>query len=131
MAGEITAGSRATSPGIRIHAERSWDCDAFAVRAIDGDEREILVGAYRLTVGSGVVGALIHAKECGVDVRLLADREAPCGRASGVDPLATAGVLGFVSRHCKSSYGDDRNVFGGPVTLSAARRQCRLAQAEK
>jgi hypothetical protein len=29
------------------------DCAGFAVRAIDNAEREILVSAYRLTVGSG------------------------------------------------------------------------------
>jgi hypothetical protein len=32
------------------------DCAAFVVRAIDNAERQILVSAYRLTVGSGVVG---------------------------------------------------------------------------
>ena len=68
------------------------DCDAFAVRAIDGAGREILVSAYRLTVGSGVVGALIRAKEHGADVQVVADREAPCGRGSGIDPLAAVGV---------------------------------------
>jgi phosphatidylserine/phosphatidylglycerophosphate/cardiolipin synthase-like enzyme len=60
------------------------DCDAFAVRAIDGAEREILVSAYRLTVGSGVVGALIRAKERGTDVQVVADREAPCGGRAGL-----------------------------------------------
>jgi phosphatidylserine/phosphatidylglycerophosphate/cardiolipin synthase-like enzyme len=51
-------------------------------------EREILVSAYRLTVGSDVVGALIRAKERGVDVRLIADRGRRAGgRASGIDPL--------------------------------------------
>jgi hypothetical protein len=33
------------------------DCAAFAVRAIDNAEREILVGAYGLTTGSGIVEA--------------------------------------------------------------------------
>ena len=33
------------------------DCAAFAVRAIDDAEREILVGAYGLTTGSGIVEA--------------------------------------------------------------------------
>jgi phosphatidylserine/phosphatidylglycerophosphate/cardiolipin synthase-like enzyme len=64
----------------------------FAVDAIEGAEREILVSAYRLTVGSGVVGALIRAKERRADVQVIADRAAPCGRASGIEPLAAAGV---------------------------------------
>ena len=67
------------------------NCAGFAERAIEGAEREILVSAYRLTVGSGLVGALIRAKERGVDVRVIADRGAPCGRASGIEPLAAAG----------------------------------------
>jgi hypothetical protein len=43
-------------------------------------------------VGSGIVGTLIRAKERGVDVRLIADRSTPCGRGSGIEPLAAAGV---------------------------------------
>jgi phosphatidylserine/phosphatidylglycerophosphate/cardiolipin synthase-like enzyme len=50
------------------------DCAAFAVRAIDNAEREILVGAYGLTKGSGIVEALVRAKGRGVDVRLIATR---------------------------------------------------------
>src|SRR6266446_9496763 len=34
-------------------AVREEDCAVFAVRAIDNAESEILVGAYRLTTGSG------------------------------------------------------------------------------
>jgi hypothetical protein len=36
------------------------DCAAFAVRAIDNAEREILVGAYGQTTGSGIVEALVR-----------------------------------------------------------------------
>jgi phosphatidylserine/phosphatidylglycerophosphate/cardiolipin synthase-like enzyme len=56
------------------------DCAAFAARAIDNAEREILVGAYGLTTGSGIVGALVRAKERGVDVRLIADKSTACER---------------------------------------------------
>ena len=42
------------------------DCAAFAVRAIDNAEREILVGAYGLTTGSGIVEALVRAKGRGL-----------------------------------------------------------------
>ena len=67
--------------GLRLdrHGDRGLfapeeDCAAFAVRAIDNADREILVAAYRLTVGSGIVGALIRANERGVDVRVIAAR---------------------------------------------------------
>jgi hypothetical protein len=47
------------------------DCTAFAVRAIDNAESEILVSAYGLTTGSGIgEEALVRAKGRGVDVRL-------------------------------------------------------------
>jgi phosphatidylserine/phosphatidylglycerophosphate/cardiolipin synthase-like enzyme len=68
------------------------DCGAFAIRAIDRARHEILVGAYNLTTGSGIVEALLGAKGRGVDVRLVADRTAPCQRNSGIDPLARAGI---------------------------------------
>jgi phosphatidylserine/phosphatidylglycerophosphate/cardiolipin synthase-like enzyme len=68
------------------------DCAAFAVRAIDNAESEILVSAYGLTTGSGIVEALVRAKRRGVDVRLIADKTTPCGRSSGIEPLVAAGV---------------------------------------
>ena len=68
------------------------DCAAFAIRAIDRARHEILVGAYNLTTGSGIVEALLGAKQRGVDVRLVVDRTTPCQRNSGIDPLARAGI---------------------------------------
>ena len=62
------------------------------MRAIGNAEREILVSAYGLTTGSGIVEALARAKERGVDVRLIADRTTPCGRNSGIPTLRDAGV---------------------------------------
>jgi phosphatidylserine/phosphatidylglycerophosphate/cardiolipin synthase-like enzyme len=64
------------------------DCAAVAVRAINNAEREILIGVYGLTTGSGIVEALVGAKERGVDVRLIADKTTPCERESGIEPLA-------------------------------------------
>jgi phosphatidylserine/phosphatidylglycerophosphate/cardiolipin synthase-like enzyme len=93
------------------------DCDAFAVRTIDGAAREILVSVYRLTVGSGVVGALIRAKERGVNVRVVADREAPCGRASGIDPLAAAGVPVRIDDRARMAHAKTM-VVDGAVTLT-------------
>ena len=68
------------------------DCTGFAVRAIDNAEREILVAAYGLMTGSGIVEALVRAKDRGVNVRRIADNTTPCEGASGIDPLAAAGV---------------------------------------
>jgi hypothetical protein len=44
--------------------------------------------AYGLTTGSGIVEALVRAKERGVDVRLIATT--PCERGSGIEHLAAA-----------------------------------------
>jgi phosphatidylserine/phosphatidylglycerophosphate/cardiolipin synthase-like enzyme len=104
------------------------DCDAFAVRAIDGAEREILVSAYRLTVGSGIVGALIRAKEREVDVRVLADREAPCGRASGIDPLVAAGVPIWIDDRARIAHAKTM-VIDGAVTLQGSYNWTRGAAA--
>jgi phosphatidylserine/phosphatidylglycerophosphate/cardiolipin synthase-like enzyme len=82
----------AASAAIAVCFSPEQDCAAFAIRAIDNAEREILVSAYGLTVGSGIVEALARGKRRGVDVRLIADRTTPCGRNSGVPLLADAGV---------------------------------------
>jgi hypothetical protein len=56
----LPAGSISTDAAIAVCFAPEEDCAAFAVRAIDNAEREILVSAHRLTVGSGVLGALIR-----------------------------------------------------------------------
>jgi phosphatidylserine/phosphatidylglycerophosphate/cardiolipin synthase-like enzyme len=80
------------------------DCAGFAVRAIDRAQRQILVGAYNLTTGSGIVEALLGAKQRGVDVRLVADRTTPCQRNSGIDPLARAGVPIWIDRSARIAH---------------------------
>lgn len=84
--------SISTGAAVAVCFSPEEDCAAFAFRAIDNAESEILVSAYGLTTGSGIVETLVRAKERGVDVRLIADKTTPCGRASGVEPLAAAGV---------------------------------------
>ena len=102
----------------------------FANRAIDNAEREILVGAYGLTTGSGVVEALIRAKERGIDVRLIADKTTPCERKSGVEALATAGVPIWIDDRSRIAHAKTM-VIDGAVTLTgsyngpAVRRQTR------
>jgi phosphatidylserine/phosphatidylglycerophosphate/cardiolipin synthase-like enzyme len=89
------------------------NCSALAADAIDGAEREILVGAYSLTVGSGIGEALVRAAKRGVDVRLIADMTTPCDRNAGVDMLARAGASVWIDRgvriaHAKTMVIDGR-----------------------
>ena len=63
----VPVSSVASGAAIAVCFAPEEDCAAFAVRAIDNAEREILVGAYGLTTGSGIVEASVRAKERGVD----------------------------------------------------------------
>jgi phosphatidylserine/phosphatidylglycerophosphate/cardiolipin synthase-like enzyme len=104
------------------------DCAAFAVRAIDNAEREILVGAYGLTTGSGIVEALVRAKERGVDVKLIADKTAPCGYTSGIEPLAVAGVPIWIDDQARIAHAKTM-VIDGAVTLTGSMNWTRGAAA--
>jgi phosphatidylserine/phosphatidylglycerophosphate/cardiolipin synthase-like enzyme len=63
----VPVASVTSGAAIAVCFSPEEDCAAFAVRAINNAEREILVGAYGLTTGSGIVEALIRAKGRGVD----------------------------------------------------------------
>jgi hypothetical protein len=63
-----SAASLSTGAAISVCFAPEEDCAAVAVRAVNNAGREILVSAYGLTVGSGIVGALISARERGVEV---------------------------------------------------------------
>src|SRR5262249_38946864 len=94
------------------------DCASSAIRAIDRAKREILVSAYGLTTGSGIVEALARAEGRGVDVRLIADKTTPCGRNSGVSMVAAAGVPIWIDdqariAHEKAMVIDDAVVLTG------------------
>jgi phosphatidylserine/phosphatidylglycerophosphate/cardiolipin synthase-like enzyme len=115
----LPVASVSTDAAIAVCFAPEEDCAAFAVRAIDNAEREILVSAYRLTVGSGVVGALIQAKERGVDVRVIADRTAPCGRASGIDPLAAAGVPIWIGDQARIAHAKAMVIDGDPTLMGS------------
>ena len=101
------------------------DCAAFAVRAINNAEREILVGAYGLTTGSGIVKALVRAKERGVDVRLIADKTTPCQRESGIEPLVSAGVPIWIDAQARIA----TMVIDSAVTLTGSMNWTRGAAA--
>jgi phosphatidylserine/phosphatidylglycerophosphate/cardiolipin synthase-like enzyme len=102
------------------------DCSAFAVRAINNADREILVGAYGLTTGSGIVEALVRAKERGVDVRLIADKTTPCERASGIEPLAGAGVPIWIDAQARIAHAKTM-VIDGAVMLTGSMNWTRGA----
>jgi phosphatidylserine/phosphatidylglycerophosphate/cardiolipin synthase-like enzyme len=74
------------------------------------------------------VGALIRAKERGVDVRLLADREAPCGRASGIEPLKAAGVPVWIDYRARIAHAKTVAVDAA-VTLQGSYNWTRGAAA--
>ena len=86
----LPVASLGTGAAVAVCFSPEEDCASFAVDAIDGAETQILVNAYGLTTSSRTVGALVRAKQRGVDVRLIADRTTPCGHNSGIDPLARA-----------------------------------------
>jgi phosphatidylserine/phosphatidylglycerophosphate/cardiolipin synthase-like enzyme len=88
----LPASSVASGAAIAVCFTPEEDCAAFAVRAINNAERQILIGAYGLTTGSGIVEALARTKDRGVDVRLIADKTPPCERESGIEPLARGGA---------------------------------------
>ena len=109
------------------------DCAAFAIRVINLAQRQILVGAYNLTTGSGIVEALLGAKQRGVDVRLVADKTTPCQRNSGIDLLARAGVPIWIDQaariaHVKTMVIDSTYTLMGPYnwTAGAARNSENL-----
>ena len=104
------------------------DCAAFAVRAIDRARQEILVGAYSLTTGAGIVEALLRAHQRGVEVKLIADKRTPCGRNSGIDPLASAGVPVWIDNSARIAHTKTM-VIDGAVTLNGSYNWTRGAAA--
>lgn len=104
------------------------DCAAFVAQAIDGARHQILVSAYNLTTGAGIVEALLRARARGVDVRLIADKRTPCERNTGIEPLAAAGTPIWIDRtvpiaHAKTMVLDTALTLMGSYnwTRSAAR----------
>jgi phosphatidylserine/phosphatidylglycerophosphate/cardiolipin synthase-like enzyme len=115
----LSASSVASGVAIAVCFAPEEDCAAFAVRAIDNADRDILVGAYGLTTGSGIVEALVRAKERGVDVRLIADKSTPCERASGIEPLVAPGVPVWIDVEVRIAHAKTM-VIDGAVTLTGS-----------
>lgn len=128
MAAAASCSAAAPSATIEICFAPESDCAAFAVRAIEGARREILVGAYGLTTGSGIVEALLRAHQRGVEVKLIADKTTPCGRNSGVDPLASAGVPIWIDHKARIAHVKTM-VIDGTLTLNGSYNWTRGAAA--
>jgi phosphatidylserine/phosphatidylglycerophosphate/cardiolipin synthase-like enzyme len=67
---------------------------------------------------------LIRAHDRGVDVRLVADRSAPCERKEGIDPVAAAGIPVWIDArariaHEKALIIDRRVTIMGSYNFSA------------
>src|SRR5246127_2517584 len=124
----LPASSLASGAAIAVCFSPEENCADFADRAIDNAEREILVGAYGLTTGSGVVEALIRAKQRGIDVRLIADKTTPCERNSAVGVLAAAGVPIWIDDRSRIAHAKTM-VIDGAVTLTGAYNWARGAAA--
>jgi len=124
----LPASSLASGAAIAVCFAPEENCVAFADRAIGNAEREILVGAYGLTAGSGIVEALIRAKERGIDVRLIADKTTPCERNSGVGLLAAAGVPIWIDDQARIAHTKTM-VIDGAVTLTGSYNWTRGAAA--
>jgi phosphatidylserine/phosphatidylglycerophosphate/cardiolipin synthase-like enzyme len=122
----LPATSVASRAAIAVCLTPEEDCAAFAVRAINNGEREILVGAYALTTGSGIVEALVRANERGVDVRLIADKTTSCERESGIEPLAAAGVPICIDAHARIAHAKTM-VIDSAVTLTGSMNWTRGA----
>jgi phosphatidylserine/phosphatidylglycerophosphate/cardiolipin synthase-like enzyme len=123
-----TAMAAAPSATIETCFAPESDCAAFAVQAIDRAQREILVGAYGLTTGAGIVEALLRAQRRGVEVKLIADKTTPCGRNSGIDPLASAGVSVWIDHSARIAHAKTM-VIDSTVTLSGSYNWTRSAAA--
>lgn len=130
LAAQCAAPADSAAPAATIETcfAPESDCAIFAVRAIDRAEHEILVGAYGLTTGAGIVEALLRARQRGVDVKLIADKTTPCGRNSGIDPLASAGVPVWIDHRARIAHAKTM-VIDGAITLNGSYNWTRGAAA--
>ena len=124
----LPASSVTSGAAIAVCFSPEEDCSTFTIRVIDNAERQILVDAYGLTTGSGIAEALLRAEERGVDVQLIADKTTLCERASGIEPLAAAGVPIWIDRDVRVAHAKTM-VIDGAVTLTGSMSWTRGAAA--
>jgi phosphatidylserine/phosphatidylglycerophosphate/cardiolipin synthase-like enzyme len=102
------------------------DCAAIVAEAIDRAQQRVLVSAYNLTIGAGIVEALVRARTRGVDVELIADKRTPCERNTGIDALAAAGAPIWIDRTVPIAHAKTI-VIDGAVTLMGSYNWTRAA----
>jgi phosphatidylserine/phosphatidylglycerophosphate/cardiolipin synthase-like enzyme len=126
--GSAVLPAAATVPGatVAVCFAPEEDCAAFVVGTIDRARRQILVSAYNLTTGSGIVEALVRARERGVDVRLIADKRTPCERNPGIDALAQAGTPIWIDNEVPIAHAKVM-VIDGNLTLMGSYNWTRNA----
>ena len=100
------------------------DCGAFAVAAIDGAQRSLLVQAYNFTEPR-IIAAIVAAHRRGVDVAVIVDKITARQRGEGVDAVAAAGIPTFVDRgpriaHNKVMVIDGETVLTGSFNWSVS-----------
>jgi len=126
--GSAALPAAATVPGatVAVCFAPEEDCAAVAVGAIDRARHQILVSAYNLTTGSGIVEALVRARVRGVDVRLIADKRTPCERNDGIDVLAQAGTPIWIDHRVPIAHAKTM-VIDGALTLMGSYNWTRNA----
>ena len=129
LAGLLSPSAEARSPVVTpisvcfIPAEQ--DCFTQIVAAIDAARREIRVQAYGFTAPD-VIGALVEAKQRGVDVQIVLDKSDERQRSdSGAIAMARVGVPVWIDRraaiaHNKVIIIDDHLVISGSANYTRA-----------
>jgi phospholipase D len=102
------------------------DCARLVIAAVERARHQILVTAYNLTSGAGIVEALVRARARGVDVRLIADKRTPCERNTGIAALADAGTPIWIDRTVPIAHAKTM-VIDGTVTLMGSYNWTRNA----
>ncbi|MBV8739073.1 MAG: hypothetical protein JO007_17825, partial [Alphaproteobacteria bacterium] len=116
--------SASVTAAISICFAPAQDCAGLVVAAIEHARHQILVNAYNLTTGAGIVEALVRARARGVDVQLIADKRTPCERNTGITALADVGTPIWIDRvvpiaHAKGFSKNNLNTEGISSTLLA------------
>ncbi len=126
VSARLPAAATAPNAAIAVCFAPEEDCAGFAVGAIDLARRQILVSAYNLTTGAGIVEALVQARQRGVDVRLIADKRSPCERNAGLEVLAQAGAPIWIDRRVPIAHAKVM-VIDGALTLMGSYNWTRNA----
>ena len=126
VSARLPATAAAPDAAITVCFAPEEDCAGFAVGAIDLARRQILVSAYNLTTGTGIVEALVRARERGVDVRLIADKRSPCERNAGLEVLAQAGTPIWIDHRVPIAHAKAM-VIDGALTLMGSYNWTRNA----